>query len=213
MSETPQVNAEGLDEPRLVIETGLAARIATLAGPVLTGLGYRLVRVRVSGRDGMTVQIMAERPDGRFTIEDCESASRNLSPSLDVEDPIPGGYRLELSSPGIDRPLVRLSDFKRALGHEAKIEMEIPVDGRKRFRGEITGTEGTNALLRFVDKAGEPQNVRLPIGDMAEAHLVLTDALVAQSLKRGKDAARKAEAGQLDENDSFKRAAGGRSRS
>jgi ribosome maturation factor RimP len=213
MSETPQVNAEGLDEPLLAIETGLAARIATLAGPVLTGLGYRLVRVRVSGRDGMTVQIMAERPDGSFTIEDCESASRNLSPSLDVEDPIPGGYRLELSSPGIDRPLVRLSDFKRALGHEAKIEMEIPVDGRKRFRGEITGTEGTNALLRFVDKAGEPQNVRLPIGDMAEAHLVLTDALVAQSLKRGKDAARKAEAGQLDENDSFKRAAGGRSRS
>jgi ribosome maturation factor RimP len=213
MSETPQVNAEGLDEPRLVIETGLAARIATLAGPVLTGLGYRLVRVRVSGRDGMTVQIMAERPDGSFTIEDCESASRNLSPSLDVEDPIPGGYRLELSSPGIDRPLVRLSDFKRALGHEAKIEMEIPVDGRKRFRGEIAGIEGTNALLRFVDKAGEPQNVQLPIGDMAEAHLVLTDALVAQSLKRGKDAARKAEAGQLDENDSFKRAAGGRSRS
>jgi ribosome maturation factor RimP len=213
MSETPQINTEGLDEPRLVIETGLAARIAALAAPVLTGLGYRLVRVRVSGRDGMTVQIMAERPDGSFTIDDCETASRNLSPSLDVEDPIPGGYRLELSSPGIDRPLVRLSDFKRALGHEAKIEMEIPVDGRKRFRGEITGTEGSDALLRFTDKAGELQNVRLPIGDMAEAHLVLTDALVAQSLKRCKEAARLAEAERPDENDSFKWAAGGRSRS
>jgi ribosome maturation factor RimP len=213
MNETPQDGAEGLDEPRLVIETGLAARIAALAAPVLTGLGYRLVRVRVSGRDGMTLQIMAERPDGSFTIEDCESASRTLSPSLDVEDPIPGGYRLELSSPGIDRPLVRLSDFKRALGHEAKIEMEIPVEGRKRFRGEITGTEGANAVLRFVDKAGEPQTVRLPIGDMAEARLVLSDALIAQSLKRGKDAARMAEAEDLGDGDSFKRAAGGRSQS
>jgi ribosome maturation factor RimP len=213
MNETPQDGAEGLDEPRLVIETGLAARIAALAAPVLTGLGYRLVRVRVSGRDGMTLQIMAERPDGSFTIEDCESASRTLSPSLDVEDPIPGGYRLELSSPGIDRPLVRLSDFKRALGHEAKIEMEIPVEGRKRFRGEITGTEGANAVLRFVDKAGETQIVRLPIGDMAEARLVLSDALIAQSLKRGKDAARMAEAEDSGDGDSFKRAAGGRSRS
>jgi ribosome maturation factor RimP len=213
MNETPQDGAEGLDEPRLVIETGLAARIAALAAPVLMGLGYRLVRVRVSGRDGMTLQIMAERPDGSFTIEDCESASRTLSPSLDVEDPIPGGYRLELSSPGIDRPLVRLSDFKRALGHEAKIEMEIPVEGRKRFRGEITGTEGTNAVLRFVDKSGETQTVRLPIGDMAEARLVLSDALIAQSLKRGKDAARMAEAEDSGDGDSFKRAAGGRSRS
>jgi ribosome maturation factor RimP len=161
----------------------------------------------------MTLQIMAERPDGSFTIEDCEAASRALSPSLDVEDPIPGGYRLELSSPGIDRPLVRRSDFKRALGHEAKVEMEIPVDGRKRFRGEITGTEGTNAMLRFVNSAGETQNARLPIGDMAEARLVLTDALVAQSLKRGKDAARKAEAEGSDQDDSFERAAQGRSRS
>ena len=213
MNETPQDGTEGLPERRLVIETGLAARIAALAEPVLMGLGYRLVRVRVSGRDGMTVQIMAERPDGSFTIEDCEAASRALSPSLDVEDPIPGGYRLELSSPGIDRPLVRRSDFKRALGHEAKIEMEIPVDGRKRFRGEITGTEGTDAMLRFVNSAGETQTARLPIGDMAEARLVLSDALVAQSLKRGKDAARKAEAEGSGQRDSFERAAQGRSRS
>jgi ribosome maturation factor RimP len=213
MNETPQDGTEGLHERRLVIETGLAARIAALAEPVLMGLGYRLVRVRVSGRDGMTVQIMAERPDGSFTIEDCEAASRALSPSLDVEDPIPGGYRLELSSPGIDRPLVRRSDFRRALGHEAKIEMEIPVDGRKRFRGEITGTEGTDAMLRFVNSAGETQTAQLPIGDMAEARLILTDALVAQSLKRGKDAARKAAAESSDQRDSFERAAQGRSRS
>ena len=213
MNETPQDGTAGLHERRLVIETGLAARIAALAEPVLMGLGYRLVRVRVSGRDGMTVQIMAERPDGSFMIEDCETASRNLSPSLDVEDPIPGGYRLELSSPGIDRPLVRRSDFERAVGHEAKIEMEIPVEGRKRFRGEITGTEGTDALLRFLNPAGEPQTVRLAIGDMAEAKLILSDALVAQSLKRGKDAARKAEAEDSGQRDSFERAAHGRSRS
>jgi len=206
MFDTPTDAPDGLDEPRLVTETGMAARIAAIAEPVLMGLGYRLVRVRVSGRDGMTVQIMAERPDGSFSIEDCEASSRALSPSLDVEDPIPGGYRLELSSPGIDRPLVRLSDFERARGHETKIEMDVPVEGRKRFRGEIEGVEGTDAMLRFAGKDGETQSVRLPVRDMAEARLVLTDALIAQSLKRGKDAAKPAE----EPEDSFRRAAGGR---
>lgn len=156
----------------------------------------------------MTVQIMAERPDGTFTIEDCEAASRTLSPSLDVEDPVPSGYRLELSSPGIDRPLVRMSDFERARGHEAKVEMAVPVDGRKRFRGEIEGAEGTNALLRVAGAEGETQTVRLPVGDMAEARLVLTDALIAESLKRGKDAERAAEAADKP----IQRAAQGRAR-
>jgi ribosome maturation factor RimP len=199
---------QGLDEPRLVTETGLAARVAAIAGPVLAGLGFRLVRVRVSGRDGMTVQIMAERPDGTFSIEDCELSSRTLSPALDVDDPIPGGYRLELSSPGIDRPLVRVSDFERAKGHEAKIEMAVPVDGRKRFRGEIEGVEGTEALLRLNEKETEAQTVRLPVGDMAEARLVLTDALIAESLKRGKDAERATEAADKP----IQRAAQGRAR-
>ena len=198
----------GLNEARLVTETGLAARIAAITEPVLSGLGYRLVRVRVSGRDGMTVQIMAERPDGTFSIEDCATASRTLSPSLDVEDPIPSGYRLELSSPGIDRPLVRMSDFERARGHEAKVEMAVPVEGRKRFRGEIEGIEGTNALLRITGAEGETQTVRLPVGDMAEARLVLTDALIAESLKRGKDAERAAEAADKP----IQRAAQGRAR-
>jgi ribosome maturation factor RimP len=208
MNEIPTDTLEGLDEPRLIMESGLAARIAAMAGPVLSGLGFRLVRVRVSGRDGMTVQIMAERPDGTFTIDDCEAASRTLSPALDVEDPIPGGYRLELSSPGIDRPLVRLSDFERATGHEAKIEMEVPVEGRKRFRGMIEGIEDADALVRIADAEGKPQTVRLPVGDMAEARLVLTDALVAESLKRGKDAAKPVE----EPEHSFRRAAGGRAR-
>jgi ribosome maturation factor RimP len=171
-------------EPRLIIETGLPARIAAIAEPVLAGLGYRLVRVHVSGRDGCTVQIMAERADGTFAIEDCEAASRALSPALDVDDPIRGGYRLELSSPGIDRPLARRSDFERHVGHEAKIEMAMMLEGRKRFRGEIVGVDGDKAAIRMRD--AKEQVVHLPIAEMAEAKLVLTDALVAESLKRGK---------------------------
>ncbi len=172
-----------LHEPRLIAESGLDARLAAIVEPMLLGLGYRLVRVHVSGRDGCTVQIMAERPDGTFTIEDCEAASRALSPALDVEDPIRGGYRLELSSPGIDRPLARLSDFTRALGDEAKIEMTSLVEGRKRFRGEITGVEDGHALLGVKDI---DQIFRLPITDMVEAKLVLTDALIKKTMKREK---------------------------
>jgi ribosome maturation factor RimP len=206
MNETPEPISADLDEPRLVKETGLAARVAAITEPVLHGLGYRLVRARVSGRDGCTVQIMAERPDGTFSIDDCEAASRALSPALDVEDPISGPYRLELSSPGVDRPLVRRSDFVRYAGHEVKIEMELAVDGRKRFRGELLGAEETDAKVRIQDATGAAQVVKLPIGEMAEAKLVLTDALVAQSLRRGKLAAREAES-----ESSVRRAASGRS--
>jgi ribosome maturation factor RimP len=177
-------------EPRLITEQGMAARVAAIATPVLTGLGYRLVRVRVSGTSGITVQIMAERPDGTMAIEDCETASRALSPVFDTEDPIEREYRLEVSSPGIDRPLVRRSDFERYAGHEAKIEMSVGIDGRKRFRGTLTGVDGEAAKLRRKDAAeGEPGDVLLPIADMAEARLVLTDALVAESLRRGKERA------------------------
>ena len=209
MTETLQPIAADLDEPRLIKETGLAARVAAVTEPVLMGLGYRLVRTRVSGRDGCTVQIMAERPDGSFTIDDCEAASRVLSPALDVEDLISSAYRLELSSPGIDRPLVRRSDFERHAGNEVKIEMEIPVDGRKRFRGKLLGTEGSVAEVKLADPPDAPA-VRLPIGDMAEAKLVLTEALVAESLRRGKSAAR-ADLGQEENRNSFKRTAAGRS--
>jgi len=136
------------------------------------------------------VQIMAERPDGTMAIEDCEAASRALSPVFDVEDPIDREYRLEISSPGIDRPLVRRSDFERYAGHEAKIEMAVALDGRKRFRGILTGVDGDAAKLRRKDAAeGEPAEVLLPIGDMVEARLVLTDALVTESLRRGKERA------------------------
>ena len=181
------IAAYDIAEPRLILEQGIAARVAALAAPVLSGLGYRLVRVRVSAPLGMTVQIMAERPDGSMAIEDCEAASRALSPVFDVEDPIDREYRLELSSPGIDRPLVRRSDFERYAGHEAKVEMAVALDGRKRFRGILTGVDGEKARLRRRDAAeGEPADVLLPIGDMAEARLVLTDELIRESLRRGK---------------------------
>jgi ribosome maturation factor RimP len=180
------------DEPRLIIEPGRAARVAALAEPVLAALGYRLVRVRVSGFAGCTVQIMAERPDGTMTIKDCEAASRALSPVLDVTDPIEGSYRLEISSPGIDRPLVRRSDFDRYAGQIAQVEMQVPIDGRRRFRGELTGTAGECARIRRIDAAAnENPDVLLRIDDMMEAKLVLTDALVSEALRKSKHNQRK----------------------
>lgn len=174
-------------EPRLIAEPGLAARVASVVEPVIEDLGFRLVRVRVTGAEGCTVQIMAERPDGTLTIDDCEHVSRALSPVLDVADPVDRAYRLEISSPGLDRPLVRKSDFERYAGHLAKIEMSVPVDGRKRFRGILAGVEGPFARLRRDDaKPEEAADVLLPINEMAEAKLVLTDALIAESLRRGK---------------------------
>jgi ribosome maturation factor RimP len=173
------------DEPRLIIESGRAARVAALAEPVLAGLGYRLVRVRISGAAGCTVQIMAERPDGTMAIEDCEAASRALSPVLDVADPIEGAYQLEISSPGIDRPLVRHSDFDRYAGHVAQVEMNVPIDGRRRFRGQLLGTEGDAVRIRRSDAADGTDDV-LRIDDMMEAKLVLTDALISESLRRSK---------------------------
>ena len=184
MDDRPTAFAE---EPRLITEPGRAARVAALAEPVLAGLGYRLVRVRISGVAGCTVQIMAERPDGSMAIEDCEAASRALSPVFDASDPVEGPYRLEISSPGIDRPLVRRSDFDRYAGHVAHIDMLAPIDGRKRFRGELLGTQDESVRLRRTDPAAtENPEVLLPIDDMAEARLVLTDALIAEALRRSK---------------------------
>ena len=180
--------APGAD-PRLIVEPGLSARVAGIVEPVIEGLGYRLVRVRVSGSDGCTVQVMAERADGTMTIDDCEICSRALSPVLDANDPVDRAYRLEISSPGIDRPLVRQSDFVRYANNFVKIEMAVAVDGRKRFRGQLLGAEGNVARIRRDDDAaGETADIMLPIEEMAEAKLVLTDALIAESLRRGKQA-------------------------
>jgi ribosome maturation factor RimP len=178
-------------EPRLIVEQGAAARVATIVEPVLDGIGYRLVRIKISGLEGCTVQIMAERPDGTMTIEDCETVSRTLSPVLDVADPIERAYRLEVSSPGIDRPLVRRSDFERHAGNRVRVETAVAIEGRRRFRGLLLGADGDAARIRRDDAApGEAAEVVLPIDEMAEAKLVLTDELIAESLRRGKAARR-----------------------
>ena len=190
MNET--IDAHRETEPRLIAETGTAARVAAIAQPVLEGLGYRLVRVRVSGLDGCTVQIMAERPDGTMKIEDCEAASRALSPVFDVADPVDRAYRLEISSPGVDRPLVRRSDFERYAGHVVKVEMNTPIEGRKRFRGVLVGVDGDAARVRVEGAPQDSAEVLLPIGDMEEAKLVLTNALVTEALRRGKAEERQA---------------------
>jgi ribosome maturation factor RimP len=180
-----------LAEPRLVVEPGAAARVSAVAGPVLQGMGYRLVRIKISGEAGCTVQIMAERPDGSMQIEDCEAISRALSPVLDVADPIDRAYRLEISSPGIDRPLVRRSDFERYAGHLVKIEMAVAHQGRKRFRGTLAAVEGDAVRLHRDDtRADEDADVLLVMEDIADARLVLTDELIAESMRRGKAAER-----------------------
>ncbi len=176
-------------EPRIVTEQGLDARVAAIVEPVIEDLGYRLVRTKISAANGCTLQIMAERPDGTMTVEDCETVSRAVSPALDVDDPINRAYHLEVSSPGIDRPLVRAGDFNRWSGHELKVEMAVLQDGRKRFRGTLLGEEDGIAKIRLDDvKDGDDDTVKLPLEDIGEAKLVLTDNLVTAALQAEKAA-------------------------
>src|SRR5258707_271575 len=185
------VDTDLLAEPRLVVEPGMAARVSAVAAPVLQGMGYRLVRIKISGEAGCTVQIMAERPDGSMQIEDCEAISRALSPVLDIADPIDRAYRLEISSPGIDRPLVRRSDFERYAGHLVKIEMAVAHAGRKPFRRTHAGVLGDAVRLHLADaRGGEDAEAMLVMQDIADARLGLTDELIAESMRRGKAAKR-----------------------
>jgi len=175
-----------LSEKRFFQETGVAARVAAIVEPAIEDLGFRLVRVKVNGTNGCTVQIMAERPDGTMSVDDCEIISKAISPVLDLEDPIERAYYLEISSPGIDRPLVRGGDFERWIGHDAKIELDISLNARKRFRGFVRGVEGNEALIELPDvKEGEESMVKIPLSSIREAHLVLTDELIRESLRRG----------------------------
>ena len=177
------------DEPRLVAETGVHARVANAIEAVMNAEGFRLVRVRLSGLNGATLQIMAERADGTMTVEDCEQLSRMLSPILDVEDPVDRAYHLEVSSPGIDRPLVRKSDFAKWRGHVAKIETAVMVDGRKRFRGTITDVDNDAVtLLRDQPAMGEDTVKAVPFTAIADARLILTDDLIRASLAADKAA-------------------------
>jgi ribosome maturation factor RimP len=181
---------QGLDEARLIEDSGASQRVARIAAPVLRDLGYRLVRVKISSAAGATIQIMAERPDGAMSIEDCERVSVALSPVFDVEEPMVQTYRLEISSPGIDRPLVRESDFARAVGHEARVEMAVAINGRKRFRGRLmsiaSGPDGPAARIALT--TDDKSEVELPFRAMAEARLVLTDDLIRAALRREKAA-------------------------
>jgi ribosome maturation factor RimP len=171
---------------RFIREAGLPAKVAAIIEPALDDRGFRLVRVAISGREGKTLQVMTERADGSMTIEDCEAVSREISALLDVHDPIAGAYRLEVSSPGIDRPLVRPSDFEDWAGHEAKIELSQPIDGRKRFRGRLDGFAGGEVRIEIdLGEAGR-QVVGLPVGLIGEAKLVLTDDLIREALRRAK---------------------------
>ena len=200
MVEAPHRNhaepVEGLDEPRLIEDSGASLRVGRVAAPVARDLGYRLVRVKISSAAGATVQIMAERPDGTMSIEDCERLSQALSPAFDVEEPLTQAYRLEVSSPGIDRPLVRESDFARAVGYEARVEMASAIGGRKRFRGRLEAvapsSDGPAARMRLIADDKSETEVELAIRAMAEAKLVLTDDLIRAALRREKAALRDA---------------------
>jgi ribosome maturation factor RimP len=168
-----------LTEKRYVKESALEARIARMIEPAANDLGYAIVRVKITQENGCTLQIMAEDETGRFTITDCEALSKEISPILDVEDPIDREYHLEVSSPGIDRPLVRARDYATYIGHEVKVELSDMLDGRKRFRGLIKAVddEAVTITLPDVPKGTDPDH-RLPLRLIAEAKLVMTDALM-----------------------------------
>ena len=162
-----------------------------LIEPASDELGYRLVRVRLSGLRRKRLQIMAERvSDGQMVVEDCAKLSRRISALLDEHDPIPEEFDLEVSSPGIDRPLMRLEDFQRFVGHDAKLETLATIDGRKRFKGAIVGVEGGNVRMKLPDSEIE---VVLPFAGLADARLVLTDRLIAEDLRRAKAAEKEEE--------------------
>jgi len=188
-------------EPRLITETGIDQRIAEIIEPVLTGMEYLLVRVRLSNQNGMTLQVMAEREDGTMTVQDCEAISMAISPVLDVEDPVDKAYHLEVSSPGIDRPMVRKSDFTRWQGHLVKVETSILVENRKRFRGKIVEVDADGFTLERDQIAyGEEPTVIIPFSALSDAKLILTDDLIRDALRADK-AAKAAAANQNDENE------------
>lgn len=198
MSEV--TNADNTNEPRLIVETGLDQRVAAIIEPVIVGMGFRLVRVRLLNQNGLTLQVMAERNDGTMTVQDCEEVSTAISPVLDVEDPVDKAYHLEVSSPGIDRPMVRKSDFRRWIGHIVKCETSILVDNRKRFRGKIADVNDDGFTIERDQVAyGEEPKVTIPFSTLAEAKLILTDDLIRDALRADKLA--KAEAANQNEAD------------
>lgn len=165
--------------------TPIEENIVSLIGPVVEAEGFELVRVRITGAKNLTLQVMAERPDRTMSAENCARLSRALSPVLEAADPIEARYTLEVSSPGIDRPLMRFADYQDWQGYEAKIELNQLIEGRKRLRGVLAGVEGENVLF---DIEGEDETALIPFNWIASGKLILTDQLIAESLKAAKNA-------------------------
>ena len=171
----------------LIAKTAIDRRLAEIVTPAIEGLGYELVRIRLQGGRTATLQIMAYRPDGGINVDDCAKISTAVSAVLDVEDPIEDNYHLEVSSPGIDRPLTRLKDFDAWADYEARIETTELIDGRRRFKGFLRGTEGNEVLIE-IEEAGAPLTIGLEFEWLSDAKLILTDELIAEMLRQKKAA-------------------------
>jgi len=171
----------------LIAKTAIDRRLAEIITPVIEDLGYELVRVRLQGGKTATLQIMADRPEGGINVDDCAQISTAVSATLDVEDPIEDNYHLEVSSPGIDRPLTRLKDFGTFEGYEARLDLNQAIDGRKKFKGVLAGVEGTEVLINIEDK-GQTHTIGLDFDLLSDAKLVLTDELIKETLRQKKEA-------------------------
>ena len=171
----------------LIAKTSIDRRLAEIITPVIEDMGFELVRIRLMGGDTKTLQVMSERAGGGIEVDDCAEISTAISATLDVEDPIEEAYTLEVSSPGIDRPLTRLKDFDNWIGYEAKLETEEMIDGRRRFKGQLRGAESDEVLVE-IDIDGQPATIGLKFDWLSEAKLVLTDELIRDVLKARKDA-------------------------
>ena len=171
----------------LIAKTAIDRRIADIIAPVIEDMGFELVRVRLQGGKAATLQIMADRPEGGINVDDCAAISTMISATLDVEDPLEDKYHLEVSSPGIDRPLTRPKDFATYEGYEAKLETAGQIDGRKRFSGILAGLDGDDVLIN-IEVGGETQTIGLNFDWLSEAKLLLTDELIAEMLRQKKEA-------------------------
>ena len=169
----------------LIAKTAIDRRLADIITPVIEGLGFELVRIRLMGGRTRTLQIMADRPEGGIEVDDCATISTAVSAVLDVEDPVEENYVLEVSSPGIDRPLTRLKDFDIWSGWEARIETTELIDGRRRFKGDLAGVEGDEVLIT-IEEAGAPVTIGLKFDWLSDAKLILTDGLIAEMLRQKK---------------------------
>lgn len=171
----------------LIAKTAIDRRLADIVGPVIEGLGFELVRIRLMGGKTRILQIMADRPEGGIIVDECGAISTAVSAVLDVEDPIEENYILEVSSPGIDRPLTRLKDFDMWVDYEARIETTELIDGRRRFKGVLQGTEGDEVLIE-IEEGGESVTIGLKFDWLSDAKLILTDELIAEMLRQRKAA-------------------------